>query len=75
MFGTHDQVKVCEIFWHPGTREWAVSARPTDEDGTPGTWGGVDSLAEDQLAEGLNIARDIMTGEMERQRRQLERGR
>jgi hypothetical protein len=61
MFG-NDVIKVCEVFWIPERREWAISARGCSDDGETGAWGGPDSVPEGELAEGLGIARDIITG-------------
>lgn len=55
-------IKVCEVFWQPGSRTWAISARGCSDDGETSAWGGPDSIPEDELAEGLAIARDIITG-------------
>jgi hypothetical protein len=55
-------VKVCEVFWVPDRHEWAISARGCTDEGEPGAWGGIDTVPEGELAEGLAIARDIITG-------------
>lgn len=60
---TSPPVKVCEVFWQPETRTWAVSARGCSDDGSQtGAWGGPDLVPEGELAEALDIAHDIITG-------------
>jgi hypothetical protein len=56
----HSEVVVCEVSWIPERREWKIRARGCTDDGVPGAWGGIDSVPEGELAEGLGIARDII---------------
>jgi hypothetical protein len=55
-------VKVCEVFWNPGTKAWDINARGCTDEGETGAWGGTDGVPEGDLDVALGLARDIITG-------------